>query len=511
MVVAVEKTVYRQRRQSLGTVQEYELLAIDYVQGQADMNFAFFFDAPQAGEPDHHPSTQCLHESLVRAMQAFPILTGHIERRKGIGMNGERWMVVVDPKRVNLPAFSHSHADGAAYGRTRDALFRWDRWAEETHMAELHSLATQPLLGLHVVRYACGALSIHTKMRHQVMDGCALFRFFFAWARLCTRMHRGGTGPAVPLPAAGTNAAADYPLCDRLICASKISPPQGPSRPTATLHPCSSTATRVHRYMAKLDVFLRRLARLRNTTHPADDMPPLPAQMHRFTITLDAQRALKERFGSLASCSRGDAVLRKHRASYVTTNDLVVALFWRAVTRAHAQCNPSDPYTCMSVACDLRARIGVPSAYSGNASYPLPIHLTKEAMFRHSVTDTAAFIRYHIDLLSSDLALHMGALLASPKRMRRFAAMFHPCTSFFMASALVSVPMYQRLDFGTVPAHIDIPPYLAPGFSIWLPSNPAKPILAPVPATVINIALRDDVFQLLVRDPEFNAYVSLVY
>ncbi|KAJ1904750.1 hypothetical protein LPJ81_002314 [Coemansia sp. IMI 209127] len=507
MVGMHAETVYsrqRRRRRSFG-VQEYELLPIDYVQGQADMSFAFFFDAPARGT--QHPSTRTLHESLVRAIQVFPILTGHLTSRKE---RSHQWTVVVDSSRINWPVLSESQAAHGVFAQAMGQRFQWSQWPPETqNMVGLHSIEGQPLFGLHVVRYACGALSIHTRMRHQIMDGCGLFRFYSTWAQMCAHIHHSGGRSPMRL------SVAEYPLCDRLICASRIVGADGVTRqniqgPKGTAAPCKgAAASRVFRYMAKLEVFLRRLSRYRNAAAAEAD-PQLPAQMHRFAVSPDALRELKSRFGAVSSCTRGTALLRRHRAGHVTTNDLLLALFWRAITRAHAKVEPSDPYTCMSIACDMRKRIAVPATYTGNASFPLPMHMAKQTMLTHSVTDTAAYIRYHVDLLSPEFARQMSALLASDKMMARLVAMFHPRTAFFMASALAAFPMYQSLDFGAnMPAHIDIPPYLAPGFSIWLPSSPQDNIFRPS-CILMNIALRDDVFHCVVRDPEFRTFVTVL-
>ncbi|KAJ2759448.1 hypothetical protein H4S06_002224 [Coemansia sp. BCRC 34490] len=513
------ETGYDKPRRSFG-VQEYDLLAIDRVQGTADMNFVFFFDTPEPGT--EHPSTQCFHESLIRAIQAFPILTGHIVKnsssrwnRSERGNTGDRWSVVVDPNRINWPVVSECKLGDVCLAQVKDALYRWNEWPAETRMADLHTIPAQPLFGLHIVRYACGAVSIHTKMRHQVMDGNGLFRFYYAWAQMCAGVYRGSGGCK-----SSRLSVTEYPLCDRLICASKMAAgsdawvKQAPKSRKATVDSASgAVANRVYRYMAKLEVFLRQLARYRRHTGGAVSLSRPPAQTtHRFSVSQAALHDLKLFYGSLASCSPRNAFIRKHKIGYVTTNDLLLALFWRATTRAHAAINPADPHTCMSIACDIRKRIALPSTYTGNASFPLPIHLTKRMMLdTHTITDTAAYIRYHINLLSPEFSRQMSSLLASEKLLRQFATMFHPDTSFFMASALAGFPMFENLDFGSGgPAHIDIPPYLAPGFSIWLPLNPDGRTFESQ-CMSMNIALRDDVFEYIVCDPEFRMFVNVIY
>ncbi|KAJ1994252.1 hypothetical protein GGI25_003435 [Coemansia spiralis] len=488
---SLDEPMYEPRR--LLDIQEYELLTIDYVQGTADMNFSFFFDTPPY--QCQHPDISCLQESLVEATQLFPILAGHIVSATE---KGTRWKVVVDPSNIKWPVITECTTP-LTMNYLKEWRFRWDKLPREALMVELHLLPSQPLFAAHIVRYACGGFSIHTKMRHQAMDGNGLFMFYHTWAQICSNLHCGKPKISFNL--------AHRPLCSRLICASKMDLAGNTRNKKLDLVAVPNTnEAKVCRYMSKLEVFLRQLARSHRQTKL---VPSVPSHMHKFSVSQSALHRLKITFGTLTGCSPTNAFFKKHKVSYVTTNDLLLALFWQAITRAHERISPKDPHTCMGVACDVRKRIGLPQTYTGNASFPLPIHLSKKLMRRHTVTDTAAYIRYHINLLSPEYTHLMSRFMASAKSMKQFFEMFHPNTSFFMASIMGVFPMYQQNDFGTGgPIHIDIPAYLAPGCSIWMPTNPK---LCTNEHLHINIALRDNVFELVADDAEFRRYIDIVY
>ncbi|KAJ2823409.1 hypothetical protein FBU31_004293 [Coemansia sp. 'formosensis'] len=101
--------------------------------------------------------------------------------------------------------------------------------------------------------------------------------------------------------------------------------------------------------------------------------------------------------------------------------------------------------------------------------------------------------------------------MACPDAMQRLVSIFHPSNSFFSASIVNRFPMFDMVDFGFgKPVHIDIPPYLAPGFSIWMPMRPTAQS-AKAPTTFVDIALREDVYQLLLSDAEFCRYLEVMH
>ncbi|KAJ2840646.1 hypothetical protein FBU31_000245 [Coemansia sp. 'formosensis'] len=144
------------------------------------------------------------------------------------------------------------------------------------------------------------------------------------------------------------------------------------------------------------------------------------------------------------------------------------------------------------LACDMRSRLGLPQTYTGNVSLPLVIHMNKSQMQQHTITDTATWIRQQFSVLSLAYVQYMSTVMVGPDAMQRPVSILHPSNSFFSASIVNGSPMFDMVDFGFgKPVHIDIPPYLTPGFSLWMPMRPtAQPTKAST--TVVDIALRED-------------------
>ncbi|KAJ2645874.1 hypothetical protein IWW40_005814 [Coemansia sp. RSA 1250] len=228
-------------------------------------------------------------------------------------------------------------------------------------------------------------------------------------------------------------------------------------------------------------------------------------QVFRFPVTQKSVEILKMCHGNLTNCSFEQSQSHEFPCtSYVSTSDLICALFWRAITRAHLKLFPDDPHTCMMLACDIRKRIGVSQAYCGNASFPLIMHMSKTAMMRQSITSTAMHIRHHIGLLSAGFVHQVMEFMATPQSMQYLMSMFHPTKSFFSASIINKFPMFDMLNFGFgKPVHVDIPAYLNPGFSIWMPTrSQSQPLY-------VNLSLNHKVFDIMQADSEFRHFVDI--
>ncbi|KAJ1807204.1 hypothetical protein LPJ75_004863, partial [Coemansia sp. RSA 2598] len=71
------------------------------------------------------------------------------------------------------------------------------------------------MFGLHIVRYACGGISLHTKVRHQIMDGNGVWRFYSVWAKMC---YDANTRPH----AQAASKAGETPVHDRLVVQTSL-------------------------------------------------------------------------------------------------------------------------------------------------------------------------------------------------------------------------------------------------------------------------------------------------
>ncbi|KAJ2848487.1 hypothetical protein IWW36_003266 [Coemansia brasiliensis] len=126
-------------------------------------------------------------------------------------------------------------------------------------------------------------------------------------------------------------------------------------------------------------------------------------------------------------------------------------------------------------------------------------------MMRQSITSTAMHIRYHIGLLSDKFVHQVMEFMASPQSMQYLVSMFHPSKSFFSASIINKFAMFDMSNFGFgKPVHVDIPAYLNPGFSIWMPTRSRSQPL------YVNLSLNNKVFNIMQTDSEFRYFIDIV-
>ncbi|PIA15998.1 hypothetical protein COEREDRAFT_87488 [Coemansia reversa NRRL 1564] len=131
--------------------------------------------------------------------------------------------------------------------------------------------------------------------------------------------------------------------------------------------------------------------------------------------------------------------------------------------------------------------------------------MSKSQILRQTVTETAMHIRRHIGMVTPRFVRHMMNFMASETSMQHLIAMFQPDKAFFSASIVSGFPMFGMSNFGFGrPAHIDIPAYLTPGFSIWLPTHKAEQPIH------VNLALTYDIVALIEKDTEFRQFVDIM-
>ncbi|KAJ2226626.1 hypothetical protein H4R99_001073 [Coemansia sp. RSA 1722] len=465
--------------------QEFELLSIDYAQGESDMNFVFFFSTSRRKRP--LPTSRVI-DSLFKAVVQFPILLGRVVSPEQ--SHSGTWKVVVDPDNLNWPDITEASVGGITLASLKRARYSWKRWSRVSKIPDLCERPNLPMFGLHIVRYACGGISLHTKVRHQVMDGNGIWRFYNTWAKIC---YDASMKPR----AQAANKASEAPVHSRFTVHASLDS-------SSDLLSTEIQAAKSKRLDLE-NIFLQLVAHKRKANLTELEAP---WRVHKFGLSHDALFKLKQTHGNLAQCSAGHTrdFVTKHGISFVSSNDLICAIFWRAISRANAIANPDNPLTCLMLACDVRNRINVPSTYTGNLSFPLIIHMTKDMICQQTVTETATHIRHEINNITPAFVQEMLGLMSCGKTMQNLVSMFDPANSFLSASITSGFRMYEMINFGFgKPAHIDIPAYLKPGFSIWLPTRSNKT------AIFINIALRDDVFRIMMNDEEFRTYIDLIH
>ncbi|KAJ2697559.1 hypothetical protein H4218_003882 [Coemansia sp. IMI 209128] len=478
------------RTSTLVQAQEFELSSIDSAQGDADINFAlFYFGASKRHKKRRLPIGR-LKSSLISAALKFPIMLGRVVPSS----DNQGLKVIVDPENLNWPDIIEASVGNMSIASLQRNGFAWSRWPRATETIDLAQRPGSPMIGVHIVRYVCGGISVHIKTRHLIVDGNGVWQFYSHWAQMCRSECKRSGGRYFNSTLDGEpHLLSRSPLFDKLLV------PPTPSH--------DMEASIVAGHIDRMAQFFDRLHSSRAVSTGSFDY-----SVRKFTLTHEAATRLKAVHGQLANCSSEHmAFVLEHNITYVSTNDLACALFWRAITRAHYALNPSDPNTCMMLACDMRKRVGLPQTYTGNVSFPLVMHMERSQMQRHTLTDTATWIRQQINILSPEYFRQMSAFMARHEALQKLISMFHPSNSFFSASIVSGFPMFDMVDFGFgKPTHIDVPPYLTPGFSIWMPTRPtAQSVKAP--ATSIDIALREDIYQLISSDPEFGEYLEVVF
>ncbi|KAJ2643726.1 hypothetical protein GGF44_001023 [Coemansia sp. RSA 1694] len=409
--------------------------------------------------------------------------------------------IVVDPNDINWPDITEVSVGNMSIYSLQRNDFAWSRWPQVAYTADLAQRTSDPMVGVHIVRYACGGISVHTKIRHLVVDGNGAWRFYQAWAQLCQAECKKSSKCMVFRPQDDEPQLLSRSAMFRTL-AELPAPSQG----------MEDSNVVVAEHVSHISQYFDRVLERQLQSSNKNQAETYSYSVRKFTLTHEAGTRLKAKHGRLSMCSPEHmSFVGAHNIKYVSTNDLICAVFWRAITRAHSALNPSDPSTCMMMACDMRSRIGLPLTYTGNASFPLIMNMDKSQMLRHTLTDTATWIRRQINILSPEYVRHMSAVMARPEDVQRLISIFHPSNSFFSASILSGFPMFDMVDFGFgKPVHIDVPPYLTPGFSIWMPTRPTAQS-AKTPTIGIDIALREDVYQLMLRDTEFSEHLEAMY
>ncbi|KAJ2720004.1 hypothetical protein GGI07_004874 [Coemansia sp. Benny D115] len=466
--------------------QRLDLLSIDYAQGSSDINFVFFY---RPSKRNKRPiPVNIIKDALRKALLQFPELLGRIVMDAVDG----QWKLVLDPRNPNWPDITEVSAKRYTLAELRHAKYLWKKWPQETQTVDLCERSNSPVFGLHIVRYACGGVSLHTKVRHQVMDGCGIWAFFGAWAELCRRIIRK------PAKSKGAGPAREPPVYNRLVVVRALSSSSSSVCESAT---AAEIVGQLVQFLERVHNHQRTHNNTRSHTHTTSS-----SRMHRLALTHSSLLKLKLHHGQIENCTQAHrGYLNENKITFVSTNDLVCALFWRAIARAHMQLYPDDPYTCVMLACDVRRRIGIPPQYTGNLSFPLIAHMTKSQILWQSLTETATYIRQLVNNVSAAFVREMLDLMASEALMQRLIGIFDQSVAFFSASVINRFPMFEAADFGFGrPTHVDIPEYLEPGFSIWMPAA------SPVDAYYVNIALHDSMFELMRADSELKMFVDIV-
>uniref|UniRef100_A0A1I8JM83 Transferase n=2 Tax=Macrostomum lignano TaxID=282301 RepID=A0A1I8JM83_9PLAT len=192
-----------------------------------------------------------------------------------------------------------------------------------------------------LTRLSDNSVALGVLLHHNVMDGDGAFGFINRWAGICRELRQRGGRPAEP--------ELQRPPVSR--DRSVLKPDGVPSsvdhqgREYAYVEPQPAPEPEV------------------KPTLPVTQAPQFTARL--FHLSADFLARLKNSVNSEPG---------EQPAVQCTTNDCLVALLWRCVTKAKRL--PADAPTKFAMACNARQRLSLPAGYAGNANFYIADQLT---------------------------------------------------------------------------------------------------------------------------------------
>ncbi|KAI8319039.1 hypothetical protein GQ54DRAFT_335898, partial [Martensiomyces pterosporus] len=176
--------------------QAIPLSSIAVLAGMINVPYASFYQNTGAVD-DFMPSEQ-LKTAFYLALQAFPILAGHLKQ------TGDHcFSMVVDKENLNMPAYLESTSD-IHYNDIKSAGFDKKVWPNG--VATVGSIMAPDGNGIiktanvHIVRLKDNSgLILFLSIIHCVADGFAYFAFLNHWAAVCKAMRSRDATTPTPL------------------------------------------------------------------------------------------------------------------------------------------------------------------------------------------------------------------------------------------------------------------------------------------------------------------------
>jgi shikimate O-hydroxycinnamoyltransferase len=212
----------------------------------------------------------------------------------------------------------------------------------------------EPLVHAHVTRLT-GGIAVGLAVHHWLGDGAAAFNFFTAWADL-TR--------------AGKLVSADKPCFDRSLLS-----------PSADISPGAHMELKIQRPTApSIDAPL-------DAVRSAPQQPAIGTEYFHFSP--EALLRLK----NAATASLPGSALEHD--GWISTNDALSALFWRAFTRARGLDSSPNLQVMCSFACDCRSRLqpALPPGFFGNVVFIAGAERSAGDLLKSSLGEAALEIR----------------------------------------------------------------------------------------------------------------------
>ncbi|KAI9506118.1 hypothetical protein BX070DRAFT_232275 [Coemansia spiralis] len=157
-------------------------LQADARNGYAQPSTLHFFEN-KSSQQEFMPSA-VLKETLYRALEEFPILTGHIYDTGGISR-----AILVEEGNLNTPTITESTSD-VHFSALKKARFHWNAWPKDIATAGPVTTpekdGTIKLVTVHIVRLkGDSGIILFCSIPHYVLDGFGYYKFLSRWATLC--------------------------------------------------------------------------------------------------------------------------------------------------------------------------------------------------------------------------------------------------------------------------------------------------------------------------------------
>ncbi|RYP38043.1 hypothetical protein DL767_002692 [Monosporascus sp. MG133] len=352
------------------------LSALENHGSYTNIPYAFFYENVDRS-PDFMP-TPLLKESLARALQAFPVLTG-VVRLPARG----KLHIEIDPQHLNTPRFKESFDEKIAFQDVRDAGFAWSAWPANLVTVGGGFAAPDPetgdivLLHVHVVRLKQNTgVALFTNIPHYAVDGYGYFAFLNHWASTMRAMKLSKSQP----PPEGD-------FCHDRSCIYKYLPKE--KTPIDALSQSIYTTS---------NMFCDTLALL---------SPPLLGRL------LTKLGSLSSGKGHLFHVSQG--TLEKLRSevkshlpagTVISANDVLCAMIMRAYCQSQPLPEPKagwfsaapapESHFTVRMPCDVRPRLGMTEKFTGNVILPIFIRQPMDEVLQPTTPETLARSALHV-------------------------------------------------------------------------------------------------------------------
>ena len=351
------------------------LSAFDNHGSYTNIPYAFFYENEDRSS-DFMP-TSLLKESLARALQDFPVLTG-VVRMPARG----RIHIEIDPGHVNTPQFQESFNETITFQDLKDTGFAWSAWPENLVTVASGFATPDPktgeivLLYVHVVRLKQNTgVALFTNIPHYAVDGYGYFAFLNHWASIMRAMKHDNSR----LP--------EGDFCHDRSCIYKYLPEEKTS-----IDPLSQSIYTTANFFCDTLAYLsptvlgRLMTRLSKLS---------TGEGHLFHVT-------QEKLQSLRNSVRENLPA----GTAISANDVLCAMLMRTFCQSQPLPEPKagwftaapepESHFTIRMPCDVRPRLGMTEKFTGNLILPMFIRQPMDEVSQPTTPETLARSALHV-------------------------------------------------------------------------------------------------------------------